>query len=145
MNNEHLQDETSEISNETPCHSDDLVEWARGYVEVDEAIRELEGKIKPIKTRIKELKLKKKNTGQCIIGALQANEVDALKISNGSRFTIVRSTRKKPTLRAIIATMEESVFKDNPEKYAEFTQSALAKCANRNSTRLVFRRRKNNN
>ena len=141
----YAQENSSVHTDETPCHSDDLVEWARGYVEVDEAIRELESKIKPIKTRIKELKLKRKNTGNCIIGALQANDVEALKINNGSRFSIVRSTRKKPTLKAIVATMEESIFKDDPEKYAKFNESALAKCQNRESTRLVFRRRKNNN
>ena len=131
--------------NETIERAEDLVQWTRRYVELDESIRSLELQIKPTRNRIKELKTQRKNLSECIIGVLNENDVSAMQINqNGARISVVTTEKKKPTLRAIMTTMEQELFKDNPESFTAFQQKALSLCENRVSSRLVFRRGKQN-
>ena len=118
--------EKSDLNNEED--NNNLTEFVRKYIKIDNNIRDLKSKIKPINIQIKELNLQKKQLSLVIANIMATNNIDTLEPEINQKamgkLIYISSQRSTPTLAAIKETLFLELGK-NDQKFKIFMDKAL--------------------
>tara|TARA_B110000008_G_C16947968_1_gene555251 strand:+ start:1341 stop:1805 length:465 start_codon:yes stop_codon:yes gene_type:complete len=124
----------------------DLAEFVRALVQVDDEIKQCKKQMSPFEIRIKELK-QKYNKLRVIVGnIMEENNIDTLEPEiNGhvvAKLTLTTKKRSRPTMKALEQAVLDNVFNGDDKRLDELRQSALANCPPTGTTLRCTRRTK---
>ena len=149
MSDGFYSDENHSSSSEDEVDTAELEKlkpFLKGFLEVDDEIKELKLEIKPINDRLKELNLKKKQLSKLIATIMAKLNIynvsprshDGTEIANIAR---VETQRSKPTLKALNEALQVH-FKGKTDELDKINELAMSQCNEKKQTVRRLKKKK---